>query len=66
MEKRTEKGKAAKRQYIAEYNAANYKQLIIRLHAVNDSDILAKLESVESKADYIRQLIRADIERPGK
>ena len=26
-----------------------------------DADVLAKLQSVENKTDYIRQLIRADI-----
>lgn len=28
-----------------------------------DSDIIAMLDSVDNKTDYIRQLIRADIER---
>lgn len=61
MEKRSDKGKAAKRQYINKYNAATYKQVIVRLHTINDRDILDQLNNVKSKADYIRQLIREDI-----
>ena len=34
----------------------------VRYHLVYDQDILNKLDSVKSKADYIRQLIRKDID----
>lgn len=36
---------------------------IIRWMNKGDADIIEKLQSVPNKADYIRQLIRADIEK---
>lgn len=56
------------------YNAAKTKQYAFRFFTdVNDQDakakddlkVIAKLDSVENKTDYIRQLILADIERNG-
>lgn len=38
------------------------KAISIRFHKVNDADVIAMLDQQENKADYIRQLIRADIE----
>ena len=52
-----------KQEYIKAYNKANYKQVVLRLHKDNDNDILTKLEQVNSKNGYIKQLIRDDIER---
>lgn len=50
----------------AKYNAANTKQIPIRLNINTDKDIIAKLETVDSVAGYIKQLIREDIKRtPG-
>lgn len=35
----------------------------VRFHNVNDRDVLAQLNSVENKTDYIRQLILNDINK---
>lgn len=40
----------------------NTTSMLIRWINKSDADIIAKLQSVPNKADYIRQLIRADIE----
>lgn len=34
-----------------------------RFHNANDADVIEKLKSVPNKVDYIRQLIRADINK---
>jgi hypothetical protein len=47
----------------AKYNAANTKQFPFRLNLNTDQDVLAKLETVDSVAGYIKQLIREDIQR---
>lgn len=38
----------------------------IRLNIKHDKDILARLEEVESKAGYIKELIKRDIMKGGK
>lgn len=43
-----------------------YKFQQICLHREYDADVIAKLESVESKPAYIKSLIRADIARTDK
>ena len=45
----------------AKYQKANTKSYVIRLNLNTDTDIIEKLEQVESKQGYIKQLIRADI-----
>lgn len=44
-------------------NSASEKKVyqILHLLSESDSDIIEKLNSVENKTEYIRQLIRADI-----
>lgn len=49
----------------AKYDKENTVRLSLKLNLKTDSDILAKLESVESKQGYIKALIREDIERDG-
>lgn len=43
----------------------NTKIITMRLNTATDSDILKRLEEVDSKQGYIRQLIREDMERKG-
>ncbi len=43
------------------WQAQNMTQVAIRYNNINDADILEKLNEVPNKADYIRQLIRADL-----
>lgn len=45
----------------AKYDAANTKQIKLKLNLKEDADILAKLDSVSNKQGYIKDLIRADI-----
>jgi len=45
----------------AKYQKANMTAVKIRLHNEHDHDVIAKLNSVPNKTDYIRQLILADI-----
>lgn len=49
------------------YNKRSKTQFSICFHNVNDADVIEKLKSIEgSRQDYIRQLIRQDIERSKK
>lgn len=45
------------------YQKSHQKVVSLRYSIENDSDILEKIASVPNKADYIRQLIRADINK---
>lgn len=45
------------------WKKANTTAMMIRWVNKSDADIIQKLKSVPNKADYIRQLIRADIEK---
>ena len=58
MGKETEAQKRAR----VKYEAANTVQLHLKLNLKTDADILRKLETVQSKQGYIKDLIRADIE----
>lgn len=40
----------------------HYKAYTLRFNQVSDQDIIEKLESVENRADYIRNLIRKNME----
>lgn len=48
------------------WRKANTKIVNMRFNIDSDADILEKLDQVENKADYIRQLIRKDIENNSK
>ena len=52
----------------ARYNAANTKQVALRLNTHTDADVLERLNSLEgeSKMGYIKRLIREDMEREGR
>lgn len=45
------------------YRASKTKSLSITLFTSTESDIIDKLDSVDSKAGYIKQLIRDDINK---
>lgn len=45
------------------YDAKNTKQFHLKLNRNTDWDVLEKLDSVPSKQGYIKQLIRADLNR---
>ena len=43
------------------YDATHTKQIMLKLNLETDADILKRLEEVENKQGYIKDLIRADI-----
>lgn len=45
----------------AKYQAANTKAYVIRLNLNTDADIIQKLEQVNNKQGYIKNLIRSDL-----
>lgn len=47
----------------AKYDAKNTRQLHLKLNRRTDWDVLEKLDSVPSKQGYIKELIRADLNR---
>lgn len=46
---------------VAKYDKTNIQGLYIKLHKTKDKDIIDKLETVDSKQGYIKQLIREDV-----
>lgn len=50
---------------IAKFTKEKTCSVNLRLNKTTDADIIAKLASVPSKMGYIKQLIRADIEKNG-
>lgn len=47
----------------AKYDAANTKQVHLKLNRNTDWDIIDKLNSVPNMQGYIKRLIRADLEK---
>lgn len=47
------------------YDAANTKQIMLKLNLKTDADILERLEASGNKQGYIKALIRADMQRNG-
>lgn len=45
------------------YDRANTVQIHLKLNRKLDADILQKLEAVQNKQGYIKDLIRADLEK---
>lgn len=58
-----EKKKFNKAEYDKEFHKENYKMFVTRFSKFSDKSIIEKLESVDNKTDYIRQLILADIQK---
>lgn len=52
-----------KLKYNKQYQKENMKRFILTFHNVNDKEVIEKLNSVKNRADYIRQLILADIKK---
>lgn len=47
----------------AKYEKEKTTTVLIRLHIINDADIIERLINAESKNGYIKQLIRSDINK---
>ena len=54
-------GTDAQKRASLKWEAENTVQIKLKLHRVNDADILARLEASGNKQGYIKELIRADI-----
>lgn len=50
----------------AKYDKINTTQVNLKLNNNTDADILNKLENVPNKQGYIKELIREDINAPGR
>lgn len=48
------------------WDRKNTIMVTMKLNKNQDAEIIAKLESVDSKQGYIKQLIKADIEKDAK
>lgn len=46
---------------VAKYDQSNTRQIKLKLNLKTDKDIIMKLDSVENKQGYIKDLIREDI-----
>ena len=55
--------KEAHNRATAKYDKTHTKGIYLKLNLVSDADILAKLDTVEYKQKYIKDLIRADIKK---
>ena len=60
------KASEAKLRATKKYEKANIRQFILKFHKTHDAEIIEKLESQDSKNNYIRQLILHDLEREKK
>ncbi len=49
---------------VKKYDEAHTVQIKLKLNTSTDADILEKLNEVENKQGYIKELIRADIGEP--
>lgn len=53
----------AQRDAVTRYDAKNTIQYHLKLNTTTDKDIIDKLNAVESKQGYIKELIRKDLRR---
>lgn len=48
------------------YEKAHIRQILLKFHKTYDAAIIEKLDSLDSKNNYVRQLILKDLEREKK
>lgn len=63
---RIKKTLAERRRYQNQYKIDHTVKFTIRFINDKDQDIIDKLQSQQNKTDYLRRLVREDIERGGK
>ena len=63
MPRKTQTAPNAHTRANTKYNKSHTKQVPLRFNLKTDADILEKLDSIPNKLGYIKQLIRADIEK---
>ena len=61
-----ENKKEIKKEPKSEYYARTAKAFKLQLRKKDDADVIEKLNSVSAKTDYVRNLIRKDIEESKK
>ncbi len=54
-----------KKAYITKYQKKNYRSTNFKCRIREDADIIEKLDSVKDKSNYIKGLIRNDINKNG-
>lgn len=59
--KKTPERMAYMSKYTADWNKANIVTVALKLNKVNDADIIRMLNSVPSRIDYMRTLVRQDM-----
>ena len=62
----SEESRKRKIKYDAERTARVSIRLAFRFQKATDMDVVNKIKSQSNKVDYIRRLVRADIEKNGK
>lgn len=53
----------AKKKADEKWKKANLRQIKFSFNRTGDKDVLDKLDSVENKTEYVRELIREDIKK---
>ena len=53
----------ARKRANAKYDAAHTVQVKLKLNTTTDADVIGKLDQVDSKQGYIKELIREDMKR---
>jgi len=48
------------------YEKERVRQILLKFHKIHDEAIIEKLDSLDSKTNYVRQLILQDLEREKK
>ena len=51
----------SQKEAVRRYDKENTRQIILKLNLKTDADILDKLDAVENKQGYIKNLIRQDL-----
>lgn len=66
MEEKKKRKPYYNKEHQVRYQKEHVRRTVINLIDRTDSDIIQKLDSVENKQGYIKQLIRDDIKRGGQ
>lgn len=56
----------AQRKAVAKYDAANTVQFKIKLNKTSDKEMIEFLKSLDNRQGYLKDLIKADMQKNGK
>lgn len=62
----TDESKKKKLEYNKVYNKRTERTITLHFQKATDMDVIEKIQSQSNKVGYIRDLVRADIEKNGK